>query len=893
MNDFDKIAKEIQSINNTYIATPLRIIADHNEENRTRDDYKGRQIYELMQNADDCYDDNNKYIRIKFELKNNLLIIQNTGKPFDARGIISLMYPNASSKYKDTIGCKGLGFRSVLNWSNKINIYTKEFAVSFSEENAKKKLIYFKELCKDEELLNELNRIQRTSILSSAEVSDNKHEINKWLEDGYSTSIVLECFDSELEKIKKQLKELQFEELLFLNHINEVIIVSSNLDRKIESIKENDTCIIQEGDDYSEWLVKKKEGNLLVGGEKFKKYQLVLAYNLDEKSRNEILKHGVLYSYFKTEIKMHFPFLVHGTFNLSSERNNLIKQDEENKTLLKLLVEFISEFAVEMSESNKVYNYDALKCLIPSENLGVLDDEYEFSDMLKDKIKSSKLFPTINNTYISMDDDPKYSEKRFDEVVNKIRFANLLKHCDNDYISNYMTKELHISFYQASEMVNLLNIDAGDYINKKVNLELIKLFEEKYGHYVGYAPNLLVDNNDKKVTNGVRVFTNPEVKIIEPPNWSNMIFLNKNLETELKRIWNCGSPRELANYLQNYGCEEYSFDRILRELISQSKDDKEKTISLLHWLFDYWKNNGNKFDSSLNKINVRILSRDSGIIESSKSYFGNDYGNEVGERIVSCTNYGIFIANKELLQFDNVDDLYLLKKFLGNLGVKMFPEIINKELSYNERTDYLKINAKHFKVLKTNYGDSYSHYDLFYGYNKKVVVDYIEDLNDILDKANFEDVIFWILKNDDLFKVISSDSEINEQSCMQGVPYNMRNYRTVNNNYMYPWIKTVFQNTSWLPTESGGKVDISCITLGKNDLFPVVEVLKVDYNKLNDMFGMNNKKEIENLFDKLGIAENLVNLPKEKIYEILLRLPEMTNSYGLAKKFLYTIKSAI
>ena len=51
MNDFDKIAKEIQLINNTYIATLLRTIAVHNEENRTRDDYKGCQIYELMQVA--------------------------------------------------------------------------------------------------------------------------------------------------------------------------------------------------------------------------------------------------------------------------------------------------------------------------------------------------------------------------------------------------------------------------------------------------------------------------------------------------------------------------------------------------------------------------------------------------------------------------------------------------------------------------------------------------------------------------------------------------------------------------------------------------------------------------------------------------------------------------
>ncbi|MDY0278771.1 MAG: hypothetical protein RBQ97_11880, partial [Acholeplasma sp.] len=101
MTEKDKILKEINDINNKYLRNAIEIISDYNNENKTKDDYKGRQIYELLQNADDSYTPECNDINLKIELKRNKLIIQNTGKPFDARGITSLMHPDASSKYEN------------------------------------------------------------------------------------------------------------------------------------------------------------------------------------------------------------------------------------------------------------------------------------------------------------------------------------------------------------------------------------------------------------------------------------------------------------------------------------------------------------------------------------------------------------------------------------------------------------------------------------------------------------------------------------------------------------------------------------------------------------------------------------------------------------------------
>lgn len=239
MSEIDNIKDEIEKVKTKYLNNVLDLISDYKNENQTRDDYKGRQIFELLQNADDCYSAQCNEISVKIQLKTNKLIIQNTGKPFDARGIASLMHPNASSKYEGTIGCKGLGFRSVLNWAKNITICTKEFCVNFSYDEAIKQLSYFKENA-NKSYINELDNIDRIPVLSSTKIirlEDLSEEFLNVLDKDYSTCIILDCEDLYIEEIKRQLKEFQFEELLFLKHIRNIHIILETIERKIESVR--------------------------------------------------------------------------------------------------------------------------------------------------------------------------------------------------------------------------------------------------------------------------------------------------------------------------------------------------------------------------------------------------------------------------------------------------------------------------------------------------------------------------------------------------------------------------------------------------------------------------------------------------------------------------------
>lgn len=881
MDEVQIVKKEISIIHEKYLRSAIDILSDYNNENKTKLDYKGRQIYELLQNADDCYSETCSEINVKFELRENILIIQNTGKPFDSRGIISLMHPDASSKYQGTIGCKGLGFRAVLNWANKISIYTKSFNVNFSEESAIAQLQYYKDKC-DQDHIQELDRINRVAILSSAEVNDNSDEIAKWLDKGFSTAIVLYCNPGYVDVIQKQLIELQFEELLFLKHVRNIHIVSPEAERTIEAVDDGERFLIQEGDEVTDWTVWKKTGNITQTDGSEKAYELVIAYNNDEAEREIIRNEGVLYSYFKTEIPMPFPFLVHGTFELTSERNGLIKESTNNEALLEYLVDFISEKGAEIADKSQQYDYTALKFLLPAQQLYFLDKQYNFTTKLKDKIKAYKLFPTIDESYVSFYDSPRYSNKDFAHYVSPKTFNCLLKPCNDHTVLSYI-RELGIGFYSDSEIVSLLNKDADEYVHSGIHDKLIALYYEAYP-YARIAPKLLVDSNGNRIVDdNLTIFNNDEDRFALP-NWSEMRFIDYGLEKKLLSSFNC-KPRRLMEILSAYGCEEYSFDSVVRQLVSQCRNDKQKTIDLLKWLFESWCSNNNSFKTALTNINIRVITRDGNIVQTSKCYFGKEYGNAVGERIASCLDNAVFVSDIDGLGLSHAD-INLVKQFLSQLDVKEYPPIETKVLYGQDYQKYKKNNAKKYPILYTG-NESYNYNSLFYQTDGQIQVADIIGIETILEKADYRDIIFWVLNDYALSLHVKSANEIDDYSHMYGYPYKKKDARWIYKDQMHSWLRSKFAKIAWLPDKNGEKVNCTRCTLTPHSLSPIVEVLNVDYNTISKMFGRPIKKEIDALFEGLGVADDIVDLPGGIIYEILLQLPTIDKDYTLGKN-IYT-----
>lgn len=104
-----------------YRASPVRVREDVTQEEQIAGDYRGRLIYELLQNADDAMlGSGGVHDRILFRLTDSDLFVANSGRPLTEADVIGLCGTGAGTKAaqsgnrRASIGHKGMGFKSVL-----------------------------------------------------------------------------------------------------------------------------------------------------------------------------------------------------------------------------------------------------------------------------------------------------------------------------------------------------------------------------------------------------------------------------------------------------------------------------------------------------------------------------------------------------------------------------------------------------------------------------------------------------------------------------------------------------------------------------------------------------------------------------------------------------------
>jgi hypothetical protein len=103
--------------------------------------YRGRQLLELLQNADDA---GRAYLgtpRFLIRLTDGHLVAANAGQPFSDAGFTSLVVSDRSPKQLARgryIGQKGLGFRALLDWSREVLVSSGSEVIAFSSAYAQR-----------------------------------------------------------------------------------------------------------------------------------------------------------------------------------------------------------------------------------------------------------------------------------------------------------------------------------------------------------------------------------------------------------------------------------------------------------------------------------------------------------------------------------------------------------------------------------------------------------------------------------------------------------------------------------------------------------------------------------------------------------------------------------
>lgn len=340
-----------------YRAQPGDVISHRNQEHKTLNAYRRRQLLELLQNADDAGEGFAGEKRVLLRLTDRYLIVANTGVPFIDRGIDSLVIADKSPKQLERnryIGNKGLGFRAVLSWSREPLVLSGDFLIAFSPEHAKQQAVL---------LAGELPSLQEdfrkwskkgerlpvaTMRFPFVPPLDHHHtqEALRVQREGYDTVVLLPLPSSDhgsdvREDIRHQLDVLAGETVIFCRHLRRLTIET---DERREWEVERDgpldhqvIIIREQGKPDQLWTVYRQVDSLpahLIDDDLRETPEFELAIAVPDQMGSGV-DHR-LCVYFPTDLTLPLPLLAHATLETDHSRKQLIDHKANEHVLNKL-----------------------------------------------------------------------------------------------------------------------------------------------------------------------------------------------------------------------------------------------------------------------------------------------------------------------------------------------------------------------------------------------------------------------------------------------------------------------------------------------------------------------------------------------------------------------------
>lgn len=633
-------------------------------------DYAGREILELLQNAIDVGD------RVKIELDSDTLIVSNSGMPFKTDNIKALMISDNSTKANsaDTIGCKGVGFRAALNISDNISIYSNKIHLRFSQENARR--------------LQHLHGLVQTPpmMMCPEETEDATFD------NSYTTNIVIKLRDEEqTERIRSQIEDLDQETILFFNDsfktLETVIDGEKNtFSRMRKLVNNNEAMVTIKHNDETTILREFFEEGVLddFEDELERKYRLSIIYSPERIYRNK------LFSYFQTDIDFPMDYwYAHGTFNLTNNRNQLIK-NTRNCILLDLLIKLICDSATKIS--NQI-DYTAYKILRAHSSFSdsILEDT-DLNSILDEAIEDAPILPTIKDRYISLNSNPVFYRLNLQKyLINMPDNERLLKHTNDEEVLAYLSEDrpCKFNFERVSNYLDEIK-DGMDSQDRMVCAKLLYIFySAKHDDFADIAPNFFIDKDGNEIENGSILIESPEAKQTVLPGFMKMRYLDDEQLQLAKHYLSCLDDESFARseFAKAYGIEIAGINEILDNIDDYIKEKRELIPKYVRWLFD---NRASISQAIYGRF--YILTKDNEIRRSYKTYFGKEYIKDISlEKFYDSSK---IIASPETFYIkpDEVEEFTAFLK--QELDVADYPRRV--EGSIDGLTNILKYGSKKF-----------------------------------------------------------------------------------------------------------------------------------------------------------------------------------------------------
>lgn len=912
---YEWLSREEKKTVAAYHDKPTLLIADYHRERAIARDYEGREILELLQNANDQAAEVGQLGRVFVELSQEGLIVANTGLPFSADGVASLQTSHLSpkrSRRKQLIGNKGLGFRSILNWSSTPIILSDSLCIAYCLEHANSKL---KELTDGNPELAQLVGDERQGndtlilpLLLFPLYSANGDLLEK-LEDEQTQKLferseellMIESYNSVIgmpfdtaskhDLAGAQINGIRPEILLFAQHLGELCFHRDNEAPVVWRRKGSDEVaeVMANEKPLGKWQIYRTTDKLPLAAVASDQgdatdFEIVVAVPVQG---TDAL--GSLYSHFPTDITLPLPLVCHATLDLEQNRKHLQQGRMCNRYVLGRLAEFLAEIAE--SVANKVADDPWAGCslLMPKADYPVELKREGFPEKLIESAKARSIVPTLGGKpfkakdacLIPGADGAWLPAKIFPEVV-PIRDV-----ADARFLCSLEVPAL------AVPQIKSRIVATGNLIPDE-RVALIAGLLDQESLRGAYTSALFLDSSERPLADGMRVFLSPATgETPEFPDWADLRFLSEPMRAKLAHRLGTRDSRELQQKLSEFGLMEYSLANVIGALVAEAnraeKANPEKRdtyrLNLLHTVFALYaaEEPGGRRPAYPERSPLNLPNQSHGEATANTLYLGRGFG---PAGAITQAMYGPW-APEKLVSAERLpsitDDRVKLRNFLLWIGVAQWPRSVKES---NTDKGYLQHVLSAIK-FPAQFGD-------------KVVVSAtnavraflddvqsIEGLNDILSKSEPAAITAWLASDD---RAATWGRQATEHAKLKAFPDGVHSAR-VYQGALPSYLRWRMETTPWLRSTDDKALKPRDCVLGERaieELFPrpaMPEQLTLE------RFGIQQREVLEG-WQRAGVLTSLAYLERDEIYAKLLELPHRSPDGKLARPLYHWLLDA-
>ena len=541
-----------------------------------------RFLMELLQNIDDANYLKEPYVKISFQ--NNRLILNYNETGFTKENVAAITAIGDSTKQylanENITGEKGIGFKSIFNVANTVEIHSNNYHFILSDEEPTiPKRIKTKEVTDGTKMVIEVKN----------------GYIDNSFDDNFLTYACL-CL--------KQIKHL--------NINGKDLVIQESLNKRI--IKYEDEHI------YYKFVYQYKVDSLSARKERYDSDALAeenqkITYLIPLEEQD-----CYIYSTFPTLELMSVPVIVDANFKLNTSRESILEYNKWNT----FTIEKIHDGFLWMLEQIKDIDYEKMMDIIPYD--GFLTKRLSNYHKLDEKIHNLPIFKVFNTTnqFISLDNGfigtelDKYIINKWGYFGNKkntkvredcIEF-DIKKITDDDFYEErsfvdfckdlYDSKSyniIHPKYLQDDTFRGLLYSYLLSYDNKYIhqsdfdeigliNWEIIPVKKNKTTNYIKYSNNIYYSHEEKLII----------------PNTINILDTEKMDTNEFWKIYHDSNPKDYVEI------QKYSESILLDDIVDKinESDDYEDPIEAAEYILNLYKADPQLFKECIKRRNADI-----------------------------------------------------------------------------------------------------------------------------------------------------------------------------------------------------------------------------------------------------------------------------------------------